>query len=205
MASIIRERSENKSIVSTANTPNKFNYKFRSRNIVNESQKSVRDVKNLLNTIKSDISQKESHINQLPTDVMTQAASGIIWLQTTYSLNILKMTEGRIVSTGGDTPTINLHQSVHKMVFEDLLRISEDAMQMGLYATGIQFLVASILSHKEKKCEFKTSNNDCRPYKFNSVQTRHILKHNFALLNNSGTDFDSAVYFPYRIRDGKLD
>ena len=165
----------------------------------------MRDVKNILNTIKSDISQKESHINQLPSDVMTQAASGIIWLQTTYSLNILKMTEGRIMSTGGDTPIIDTHQSVHKMVFEDLMRISEDAMRMGLYATGIQFFVASILSHKEKKCEFKTGNNDCRPYKFNSVQTRHILKHNFALLNNSGTDFDSAVYFPYRIREGKLD
>ena len=51
---------------------------------------------------------------------MTEAASGIIWLQTTYSLNILKMTEGRIMSTGGDTPIIDTHQSVHKMVFEDL-------------------------------------------------------------------------------------
>ena len=164
----------------------------------------MRHVKNILNTIKSDISQKESHINQLPSDVMTQAASGIIWLQTTYSLNILKMTEGRIMSTGGDTPIIDTHQSVHKMVFEDLMRISEDAMRMGLYATGIQFFVASILSHKENKCEFKTSHNYCRPYTFNSVQTRHILKHNYALLNNSGTDFDSAVYFPYRIREGKL-
>ena len=175
-----------------------------SQKILNLNFLSPYLVKNLLNTIKSDISQKESHINQLPTDVMTQAASGIIWLQTTYSLNILKMTDGRVVSTGGDTPTINSHQSVHKMVFEDLMRISEDAMRMGLYATGIQFLVASILSHKDKICEFKTRNNDCRPYKFNSIQTRHILKHNFALLNNSGTDFDSAVYFPYRIRDGKL-
>ena len=115
------------------------------------------------------------------------------------------MTEGRIMSTGGDTPIIDTHQSVHKMVFDDLMRISEDAMRMGLYATGIQFFVASILSHKEKKCEFKTSNNDCRSYTFNSVQTRHILKHNYALLNNSGADFDSAAYFPYRIREGKLD
>ena len=114
------------------------------------------------------------------------------------------MTEGRIVSTGGDTPTLDTHQSIHKMVFEDLMRISEDAIRMGLYATGFQFFVASILSHKEKKCEFKTSNNNCRPYKFNSVQRRHILKHNYALLNNSGTAFDSAVYFPNRIRDGKL-
>ena len=195
---------EKKSFVSIVNTPEKLNYGFRSRNIINGSEKSVQDVKNILNTIKSDISQKESHINQLPSDVMTQAASGIIWLQTTYSLNILKMTEGKIVSTGGDTPTINSHQSVHKIVFEDLIRISEDAMRMGLYATGIQFLVASIFSHKDKKCEFKTSSNDCRPYKFDSVQTRHILRHNFALLNNSGADFDSAVYFPYRIRDGKL-
>ena len=163
------------------NAPEKLNYGFRSRNIINESEKSVQDVKNILNTIKSDISQKESHINQLPSDVMTQAASGIIWLQTTYSLNILKMTEGKIVSTGGNTPTINSHQSVHKIVFEDLIRISEDAMRMGLYATGIQF-----------------------PFPVQLRSNKTHLKHIFALLNNSGADFDSAVYFPYRIRDGKF-
>ena len=204
LESIITLLSKKKSIVGIIKSPEKINYQIHSGIDINESNNSMRELENILSDIRRDIGEKESHINDLPCDVMTQAASGIIWLQTTYSLNILQMTRGRILSTGGDTPHIDTHNGVHKMLFDDLMRISEEAMHMGLYATGIQFFVASILSHKENKCEFKISNNHCRPYKFDSVQTRHILRHNYALLNNSGGDFDSAVYFPYRIRDCKL-
>ena len=109
------------------------------------------------------------------------------------------------MSTGGDTPIIDTHQSVHKMVFEDLMRISEDAMRMGLYATGIQFFLASVLLHKKNQCEFTTGNNNCRSYNFDSVQKLHTFKHNYALLNNSGIEFDSAVCFPFRIHNGQLD
>lgn len=114
------------------------------------------------------------------------------------------MTDGIVMSTGGDTPNIKILQGVNKMLFDYLMQIFEDAMQMVLCATGIQFFVASILSLKENKCESATSNYDCRPCTFDSVQTRHILRHNYALLNNGGADVDSAAYFPCGIRDGKL-
>ena len=186
------------------NRPSHFNCQFQYSVITNESEKHLLDLQNDLNKIKRRVVIKEGHINQLPTDVMTQAAAGVIWLQATYSLNILQMTEGRIVSTGGDTPNMTTHRSEQKLLFEDLMQIAENAMRMGLCATGIQFFLASVFSHKENKCEFKTSNNECRPYELNSVRTRYISKHNHVLLNNSGADFDSAVYFPYRIRNGKL-
>ena len=88
------------------------------------------------------------------------------------------------------------------LYFEDLFLISRAALEIELYALAIKFLVASVISHQKNKCTFITSDNKCRAYNFHSVQTRYIGKHNFALLNNSNANFDSAQRFPFRINFG---
>ena len=128
-----------------------------------------------------------------------QSASAIIWLQSTYDLNILQMSDGKLVSNRNKNQGVKKSYDTESLYFDDLFLISRAALEIELYAIAIKFLAAAVIVHKKNKCTFKTSDGICRPYNFHSVQTRYIGKHNFALLNNSDADFDSAERFPFRI------
>ena len=162
LSRIIRNVSGKKSVVSKVLASAKCEHDFLTDIDNDHYVIFLRDQHNALDMIKGDIRVNQRHINQLSTSVLTQAVSGLIWLVTSYSLNILQMTKGKVASIGGDTPNTDTHRSIHKMSFEDLMLISKDAMRMGLYATGIQFFLASVLLHKKNQCEFTPGNKNYR-------------------------------------------
>ena len=131
-----------------------------------------------------------------------EAASGIMWLQNTYNLNIPQMVEGILTSNPEHNQNLDKPRSIHFMSFEDLMHISQVGMEMEDYATATQFFLAAVISYNANKCLFKTRDNSCRPYIFDSLQTRYIAKHNYVLLNQSEIDFDSGKRFPFRITNG---
>ena len=162
-----------------------------------------------INIIKKYINSNNHEIRNLTNDAMMAAASGMIWLQSTYDLNIMKMTEGKLVSKHSKN-----YQSVDKPIFseslyfEDLLQISRAAMEIGLYAIAIKFYIASLISHQQNKCTFKRIDNSCRPYQFDSLETWYLAKHDYSLLNQTASadsEFDSAERFPFRIKKGQHD
>ena len=83
--------------------------------------------------------------------------------------------------------------------------MSHAAMQMKLYATAINFFVASIDMQKDNKCLFRRNLKHCMSYNFDKVISWYVSKHNYGLLNQNETDFDSAVFYPYRIKSGWFD
>ena len=113
------------------------------------------------------------------------------------------MTEGKLISNQQLSQNVEKTKAKEFLYFEDLFLISQAALQIELYALALKFLIASVISHKQNKCNFKTSDEKCRTYDFHSIQTRYIGKHNHALLNNSDADFDSAERLPFRISYGK--
>ena len=174
-----------------------------------EAYKLMLNVPKNINIAKKHIHNNNHEIRNLTNDAMMAAASGIIWIQSTYDLNIMKMTEGKLMSKHA-----NNFQKVDKPIFseslyfEDLLQISRAAMAIGLYAIAIKFFVASVISHQENKCMFKRIDNSCRPYQLNSLETLYLAKHDNSLLNQTAggnSNFDSAERFPFRIKKGRHD
>jgi hypothetical protein len=182
-------------------------------NLYADNHKKLREAYTLLVSVPKNINILKKHINNnnheihnLTNDAMMAAASGIIWLQSTYDLNIMKMTEGKLMSKHAKK-----YQSVDKPIiseslyFEDLLQISRAAMEIGLYAVAIKFFIASLISHQENKCTFKRIDNSCRPYQFDSLENWYLAKHDYSLLNQTAaahSEFDSAERFPFRIKKG---
>ena len=152
-----------------------------------------------LRIVQKNIISKEKQIANFSDATLIQSASAIIWLQSTYDLNILQMTDGKLISNRDQNQVVKKYYDSESLYFEDLFLVSRAALEIELYAIAIKFLAASVIVHKKNKCISKTSDGKCRPYNFHSVQTRYIGKHNFALLNNSDASFDSAERFPFRI------
>ena len=166
------------------------------------SERGLSDGFHIFKTAQSSIIATEKQIANFSDAALMQSASAIIWLQSTYDLNILQMMKGKLISNHDNNKSVKKATSEEFLYFEDLFLISRAALEIELYALAIKFLVASVISHQKNKCTFITSDNKCRAYNFHSVQTRYIGKHNFALLNNSNANFDSAQRFPFRINFG---
>ena len=191
-------------VLNNKNIKTKIKIYIECYNKIRKSYSLLLNVPKNINEIKKEISRNSYETSNLKGDVMTAAASGIIWLQSTYDLNIPKMTEGKLI-----TNDIENYRSVDKpyfsesLYFEDLFKISHTAMKIGLFAVAIKFYLASLISHQENKCLFKTIDNICRPYEFNSIETWYLSKHDYSLLNQSSNmNFDSAERFPFRITKG---
>ena len=166
------------------------------------SERGLSDGFHIFKTAQSNIIATERQIANFSDASLMQSASAIIWLQSTYNLNILQMMEGKLISNHDNNKSVKKATSEESLYFEDLFLISRAALEIELYSLAIKFLVASVISHQKKKCTFITSDNKCRDYNFHSVQTRYIGKHNFALLNSSNGNFDTAQRFPFRITFG---
>lgn len=113
-------------------------------------------------------------------NVLMSASSGMIWLTNTYRLY------------DGIPPLIN------SMFFEDLMQISQAAMEMELYATSIQFFLVASITRSKSKCMFLCDKR-CRRYPLESLKTYYIEKHNYAHPNQSDAEFDSAIKFPFKL------
>ena len=155
-----------------------------------------------LHKLKNHIVNAENQVGNFTDATLMQAASAIIWLQSTYDLNILQMTEGKLISNNDEAKGVSKPITSESFYFEDLFLISRAALEIELYAIALKFLVSSVISHQQNKCTLKTSDGMCRKYNFQSVQTRYVGKHNYAILNNSDINFDSAERFPFRITNG---
>ena len=166
------------------------------------SERGLSDGFHIFKTGRNNIIATEKQIANFSDAALMQSASAIIWLQSTYNLNILQMMEGKLISNHDNNKSVKKATSEESLYFEDFFLISRAALEIELYSLAIKFLVASVISHQKNKCTFISSDNKCRAYNFHSVQTRYIGKHNFALLNNSNANFDSAHRFPFRITFG---
>merc|ERR1712012_681412 len=149
----------------------------------------------IIKTAQSNIIATEKQIANFSDAALMQSASAIIWLQSTYDLNILQMMEGKLISNHDKNNSVKKPISEESLYFEDLFLISRAALEIELYALALKFLAASTISHQNDKCTFITSDNKCRTYNFHSMKTIYIGKHNFAVLNISNANFDSADRF----------
>jgi len=140
-------------------------------------------------------------ISSLTGDAMTAAESAIIWVQSTYDLNIPKMAKGELISNHMESPrSVDKSHLSESLFFEDLFQISHTAVRIGLFAVAIKFYLASLISHQENNCLLTTTDKICRSYKFDSIETWYLSKHDNSLLNQSSNlNFDSAERFPFRI------
>ena len=133
--------------------------------------------------VKHSINSYEYRIKSLPNDTMLKAASGIIWIFNTYNLDVIQMANGNLVSRNINLKYSNTSKSKKSLDYEDLMYISRASLQMGLFATAIKFLVASILLHKNNQsaiCYNRKDDGNC-----NATQPYRSLKHDkFIKVNN---------------------
>ena len=157
--------------------------------------RALNDLKNL-NKHFSLINTADVLYNSSSTEILKDALKGILMLQTTYKLNIVKLANAEVSI---DEEIMPPHTKIkrEKLIAQDLMATGKQAFMYGWYDTSIIFLLEAynmLVRKKDTFQQFKSSKQ---------ILTSVVAYHNRMLLEYGYTVGESWKAFDYLVHIGK--